>query len=387
MAPLRCLDVFSGIGGITYGLRGIATPVAYCEIDPYARAVLRHNMARGRLPRAPICEDVRELSAKWLQAHNASVPIELVMAGFPCTGMSVAGKRYGFKHPDTALFYDLLRVVDQVQPTLVLLENSPNIVTMGHTGVGEVLKQFNHRGYDVRYITLGADQMGAPQQRRRWYCLAIKPCLFGRLIINQSPYHPHAWTKCREPERTVAVRSPNYIARMRMLGMSVVPDIIRHAFLHLLCGTTTARSITQTRHIIATTQEMHCGRRIVKGSTKFPTAAVSMVDGSMFRMHGLEYSLRKDFKLILDPKAYKPDEPPSKYITSTIITRPLSKTHWATPTACTYRSVSTLTERSARHIGAQVRFEVSTKQRHASLSPSFIEWIMGYPLRWTSVTP
>ena len=54
---LKSLDLFSGIGGITHALRGIAEPVAYCDIEPNSRAVLEANMRRGNLPRAPIAHD------------------------------------------------------------------------------------------------------------------------------------------------------------------------------------------------------------------------------------------------------------------------------------------------------------------------------------------
>ena len=59
---LRSLDLFSGIGGVTHALRGIAEPVAYCEIDDTCRIVLNKNMKAGTLPRAKIYNDVRNLT-------------------------------------------------------------------------------------------------------------------------------------------------------------------------------------------------------------------------------------------------------------------------------------------------------------------------------------
>ena len=67
--PLRSLDLFSGIGGLTLALRGIAEPIAYCDIDPAAQAVLADHIARRLLPDAPVCTDVRALTRTWLRAH------------------------------------------------------------------------------------------------------------------------------------------------------------------------------------------------------------------------------------------------------------------------------------------------------------------------------
>ncbi len=55
------LDLFSGIGGLTLALSEWVQPVAYCELEPYARGVLLSRMADGQLPQAPIWDDVRTL--------------------------------------------------------------------------------------------------------------------------------------------------------------------------------------------------------------------------------------------------------------------------------------------------------------------------------------
>jgi DNA (cytosine-5)-methyltransferase 1 len=86
---LNGLDLFSGIGGITLAIRDYATPVCYCEIDPYCQSVLLQRMSEGNLPKAPIWDDVRTLSSKELPR------VDIIYGGFPCTDISVAkvGKR------------------------------------------------------------------------------------------------------------------------------------------------------------------------------------------------------------------------------------------------------------------------------------------------------
>jgi len=67
-AKLRSLDLFTGIGGFTLALKGLADPVAYCDISEDSRCALGSLMKRRLLPRAPICEDITKLDMQWLQS-------------------------------------------------------------------------------------------------------------------------------------------------------------------------------------------------------------------------------------------------------------------------------------------------------------------------------
>ena len=79
---LRSLDLFSGIGGLTLALQGVAEPSAYCDIDPAAQAVLADRIARRLLPDAPVCNDVRHLTPAWLRAHKVREAPKAILAGF-----------------------------------------------------------------------------------------------------------------------------------------------------------------------------------------------------------------------------------------------------------------------------------------------------------------
>lgn len=76
---LRSLDLFSGVGGITHALRGLATPAMYCEVDTECHVVMKKLMARGKLPRAPIHPDVTKLFPKDINGK-----VDMIVAGFPC---------------------------------------------------------------------------------------------------------------------------------------------------------------------------------------------------------------------------------------------------------------------------------------------------------------
>ena len=110
--PLRSLDLFSGIGGLTLALKGVARPVAYCEIEPAAVAVLVDRMKGGGLPKAPICPDVRLLTPQWVRENARGAP-QAIVAGFPWIGFSLAGKRDGYQNEQSGLFSHILRLLDE----------------------------------------------------------------------------------------------------------------------------------------------------------------------------------------------------------------------------------------------------------------------------------
>src|ERR1700685_2909567 len=102
---MRGLDLFSGIGGLTKALEGYVTPIAYCENDRYAQAVLLQRMSTGDLPSAPIWDDIRTLSGYKLPRRP-----HIIYGGFPCQDISVAGRREGLAGKRSGLFFQILRL-------------------------------------------------------------------------------------------------------------------------------------------------------------------------------------------------------------------------------------------------------------------------------------
>jgi DNA (cytosine-5)-methyltransferase 1 len=169
---LHGLDLFSGIGGITKALDGYVRPVAYCEIEPYARGVLLSRMHSGDLPLAPIWDDVSTL-------RGAMLPqVDIIYGGFPCQDISCAGRREGLGGKRSGLFFEILRLVEEIRPIFIFLENVPNIRTKG---LAEAIRQLSSRGFDCRWLCLSAEEMGAPHKRNRWFLLAHANSTDGRL--------------------------------------------------------------------------------------------------------------------------------------------------------------------------------------------------------------
>lgn len=160
---LRVLDLFSGIGGFSLGLEraGMRT-VAFCEIDPYCRKVLRRHW-----PEVPIYEDVRTLTADALERDG--IAVDFVCGGFPCQDVSGAGKRAGISGSRSGLFRELVRTLRMVRPKGALLEN---VAALLHRGMGDVLGELADSGLRVEWDCIPAYAVGAPHNRDRVWIVA-----------------------------------------------------------------------------------------------------------------------------------------------------------------------------------------------------------------------
>lgn len=160
---MRGLDLFSGIGGITKALEGYVRPIAYCEIEPYARGVLLSRMHSGDLPLAPIWDDV-------LTLRGAMLPqVDIIYGGFPCQDISCAGRGKGLGGKRSGLFFQILRLAEEVKPSFIFLEN---VSAIRRRGLGIVLRELTSIGYDCRWCMLSAADVGANHKRERWFLLA-----------------------------------------------------------------------------------------------------------------------------------------------------------------------------------------------------------------------
>lgn len=161
---LNGLDLFSGYGGITLALSEWVRPLAYCEIDKYAQGILLSRMAEGKLPVAPIWNDVNTFDSTVFGEQ-----IDIVYGGFPCQDISIAGAGKGLAGERSGLFYEVCRLVEEINPKFVFLENVPAIRTRG---LREVVREFTDMGYDCRWTRVSAESVGAPHRRERWFFLA-----------------------------------------------------------------------------------------------------------------------------------------------------------------------------------------------------------------------
>ena len=154
------LALFAGAGGGILGgmLHGWRT-VAAVEIEDYPRRVLLQRQADGSLPRFPIWDDVRTFDGKQWRGK-----VNVVSGGFPCQDISAAGKGAGIEGERSGLWSEFARIIGEVRPRYVLVENSPMLVGRGLT---RVLGDLAEMGYDARWGIIGAHHAGAPHKRDR----------------------------------------------------------------------------------------------------------------------------------------------------------------------------------------------------------------------------
>ncbi len=132
--------------------------VAFCEIDPYCRAVLRKHW-----PELPIHEDVRTLTASDVGA------IDVICGGFPCQDISVAGRRAGIDGEKSGLWGEYARLIDDVRPNYVIVENVSNLL---NRGIERVLGDLAQIRYDTEWHCIPAAAVGAPHRRDRVWIVA-----------------------------------------------------------------------------------------------------------------------------------------------------------------------------------------------------------------------
>ena len=162
---LRELALFAGAGGGILGgkLLGWRT-VCAVENEPYARDVLMARQNDGCLEAFPIWDDVCTFDGRPWRGR-----VDVVSGGFPCQDISAAGKGAGIKGERSGLWNEFARIIGEVQPSFVFVENSPMLASRG---LGTVLGDLAAMGFDAEWGVLGAHHSGAPHKRDRIWILA-----------------------------------------------------------------------------------------------------------------------------------------------------------------------------------------------------------------------
>ena len=165
------LALFAGSGGGILGghLLGWRT-IAAVEIEDYPRRVLLQRQADGLLPRFPIWDDICTFDGQPWRGK-----VDVISGGFPCQDISAAGKGDGLDGERSGLWTQMARVVSEVRPPFVFVENSPMLTTRGGT---RVIADLTQMGYDTKWTVMGAADIGAPHQRDRMWIVAY-PSSFG----------------------------------------------------------------------------------------------------------------------------------------------------------------------------------------------------------------
>lgn len=162
---LTTLELCAGGGGAALGLEIAGfTHRALVEIDRHACATLRTNRPYWNVIEA----DIRRFDATYWRG------VDLLSGGLPCPPFSIAGKQLG-ADDDRDMFPSMLRLVKEVQPRAVLIENVRGIYTARFESFrAQIDKSFGTLGFDTYWSMFDAAQFGVPQFRTRVFLVALR---------------------------------------------------------------------------------------------------------------------------------------------------------------------------------------------------------------------
>ena len=162
---LRTMHLFAGAGGgILADILLGHQPVCAVEIDEYCQQVLSARQEDGCFPWFPIFADVQKFDGtRWRGL------VDCVSGGFPCQDISAAGKGAGITGERSGMWSHMARIIGEVLPRFVYVENSPLLVGRG---LALVISDLTALGYDCKWGVLGADDVGAPHERKRLWLVA-----------------------------------------------------------------------------------------------------------------------------------------------------------------------------------------------------------------------
>jgi len=166
---MRELHLFAGAGGgILGGLLLGHRPVGAVEINDYCQRILRQRQLDGMLPSdMEIHDDIKTFDGRPWRGRA-----DIVAGGFPCQDISAAGKGAGLDGERSGLWWEMHRVVCEVEPKYVFVENTPTLLVRGFD---RVLGSLADLGYDAEWCVLSAADCGAPHLRKRLWLLAAHP--------------------------------------------------------------------------------------------------------------------------------------------------------------------------------------------------------------------
>lgn len=168
---LNVLDLFCGCGGLSYGFESAGYKIVL-GIDNDKKALetfeLNHNGAKS------ICGDITQIHAVDIDSATGGQPIDVIIGGPPCQGMSLSGPRK-FDDPRNKLYLSYIRLVEEIKPKAFVIENVPGLVSLfGGQIKDSIIERLTKLGYTVTYKILCAADYGVPQCRHRVVFVGLK---------------------------------------------------------------------------------------------------------------------------------------------------------------------------------------------------------------------
>lgn len=181
------ISLFSGVGSLDIGIELACRylgrefkPLCYVENEITAAAALVASFEDGTLPAAPVWSDVSTFDGEPFAGLA-----EIVFGGFPCTDISHAGDRAGLDGARSGLWVQFARIVRQVRPRLVFIENVRGMLNpirdddgriIAEPPIRTVLRDLSGIGFDADWVIVSAQDCGFAHGRDRCFILAYARC-------------------------------------------------------------------------------------------------------------------------------------------------------------------------------------------------------------------
>ncbi|MCC5916428.1 MAG: DNA cytosine methyltransferase [Cryomorphaceae bacterium] len=175
-SPMKIASYFSGAGGLDLGFENASSAKLVFEtcfttdIESWAEETINANRPNWNFLR----KDIRDLSVEEVISVIGGKP-DIIIGGPPCQPFSVAGKQKGIKDPLGRLYSDFIRQVNDLQPSIVVMENVYGLTQVKSANMIELIyKSYKDIGYEVLHRELNSADFGTPQKRRRVFFIAAK---------------------------------------------------------------------------------------------------------------------------------------------------------------------------------------------------------------------
>ena len=163
------VDLFSGGGGLTVGLKKAGfCVVGAVEIEPEAASTYNINHSDTKI----FVQDIRHVTGQDLLALSPTKAIDLLAGCPPCQGFTSLTAKYRREDPRNVLVNEMLRLVEEVKPRAVMMENVPGLAKRGKHLLDPIIARLKELGYQVNLDILQVADYGVPQTRRRLVLLA-----------------------------------------------------------------------------------------------------------------------------------------------------------------------------------------------------------------------
>jgi DNA (cytosine-5)-methyltransferase 1 len=224
-------SLFSGIGGFDLGFERAGFEIRWqVEIDRFCWRVLEKHW-----PNAQRSQDVRRVHAEtncppdngW-ECDDCLAPVDVICGGFPCQDISPAGSRVGIDGARSGLWREFARIIGELRPRYVVVENSADLLLRG---MGRVCGDLAALGYDAEWDVVSACALGAPHTRERVFVVAYpsgeRPGQLWRLWSEEErAAQRHLYWPTHEPGYQRMVDGlPDRAHRVTALGNAIVPAI------------------------------------------------------------------------------------------------------------------------------------------------------------------